>query len=208
VHDWQLAVGFVDRHPALIVGGPRNAADASAYFILLQWTDEHFSAIRDFRHARYAIEAAEVLIVQIEGNSAARCAHPAGRQVPRRAAWACFGPQGCHAAFESPPKGGQGLARCARLMAGSPRFEDNQTDPLPPPMYHVRLWVYDQILASGVSGPIEVFTAANEIWVRQSGREGPVDGPFRWRVESLDGKPVGTASGQIVHVDGAINDKR
>jgi transcriptional regulator GlxA family with amidase domain len=72
-------------------------------------------------------------------------------------------------------------------------------------MYHVRLWVYDQILASGVSGPIDVFTAANEIWVRQSGRERPVDGPFRWRVESLDGKPVRTASGQIVHVDGAIN---
>jgi transcriptional regulator GlxA family with amidase domain len=72
-------------------------------------------------------------------------------------------------------------------------------------MYHVRLWVYDQILASGVSGPIDVLTAANEIWVRQSGRERPVDGPFRWRVESLDGKPVRTASGQIVHVDGAIN---
>jgi hypothetical protein len=64
VHDWQLAVGFVDRHPALIVGDPRDAAGASAYFILLQWADEHVSAIRDFRHARYAIEGAEVLIVQ------------------------------------------------------------------------------------------------------------------------------------------------
>ncbi len=72
-------------------------------------------------------------------------------------------------------------------------------------MYHIKLWVYDDILASGVSGPIDVFTAANTIWARRRDQERRVGGPFGWRVESLDGKPVRTASGQIVHVDGTIN---
>ena len=72
-------------------------------------------------------------------------------------------------------------------------------------MHHIRLWVYDDILASGVSGPIDVFTVANIIWARRRGRERRTGALFDWRVESLDGKPVRTTSGQIVHVDGAIN---
>ncbi len=67
----------------------------------------------------------------------------------------------------------------------------------------IRLWVYDGILASSVAGCIDVFTAANAAWTERNGLgKRP---PLQWRVESLDGEPVQTASGQIVSVDGPIN---
>jgi RNA polymerase sigma-70 factor (ECF subfamily) len=61
VHDWHLQLGFVDRHPAIIA---RDPSGKPAYFIVLQWTGERVSAIRDFRHARYAIEAAEIVAAE------------------------------------------------------------------------------------------------------------------------------------------------
>jgi transcriptional regulator GlxA family with amidase domain len=74
---------------------------------------------------------------------------------------------------------------------------------------HIRIWVYDGILASGVAGSIDVLTAANAVWADRNGsrnghahRAAPL---FQWRIESLDGKPVHTASGQIIAVDGPIN---
>ena len=71
-------------------------------------------------------------------------------------------------------------------------------------MRHIRLWAYDGILASGVTGPIDVFTAANATWRDIAGRTGSAP-LFEWRVESPDGKPVCTASGQIMNVDGPMN---
>jgi RNA polymerase sigma-70 factor (ECF subfamily) len=59
--DWHLAPGFVDRRPALIVRGPHDVGRRPAYFILLRWTEAGVAAIRDFRHAPYAIEGAEVI---------------------------------------------------------------------------------------------------------------------------------------------------
>jgi transcriptional regulator GlxA family with amidase domain len=75
-------------------------------------------------------------------------------------------------------------------------------------MMIIRLWVYDGILASGVAGPIDVFTTANRLGARAAtgGRK-----PFReilWRVESLDGRPVRAASGQSIAVDGRIDPRR
>src|SRR5262249_14647970 len=64
VHDWHLASGFVDRRPALIARHPHDASGKPAYFILLQWSDQRISTIRDFRHARYAIEGAEVVMME------------------------------------------------------------------------------------------------------------------------------------------------
>lgn len=61
VDDWHLAPGFVDRRPAIIVRDPHDRTRRPAYFILLGWTDGHVATIRDFRHAPYVIEAAEVL---------------------------------------------------------------------------------------------------------------------------------------------------
>jgi transcriptional regulator GlxA family with amidase domain len=72
-------------------------------------------------------------------------------------------------------------------------------------MPQIRIWVYDGILASGVAGTIDVFTAANAVWAeRQGDRRGRAP-LLQWRIESLDGKPVHTASGQAVAVDGPIN---
>jgi transcriptional regulator GlxA family with amidase domain len=72
-------------------------------------------------------------------------------------------------------------------------------------MPQIRIWVYDGILASGVAGSIDVFTAANAVLTERNGNR-PGKAPLlRWRVESLDGKPVQTASGQIVAVDGPIH---
>ncbi|WCM25973.1 helix-turn-helix domain-containing protein [Sphingomonas sp. QA11] len=67
-------------------------------------------------------------------------------------------------------------------------------------MTQIRIWAYDGILASGVSGPGDVFAAANHLMGRADARP-----PIRWRVESPDGRPVRTASGQIIAVDGAID---
>src|SRR6266516_7972569 len=53
VHDWHLQPGFVDRHPAVIA---RDPSGKPSYLIVLQWTGGRVSTIRDFRHARYAIE--------------------------------------------------------------------------------------------------------------------------------------------------------
>ena len=72
-------------------------------------------------------------------------------------------------------------------------------------MRHIRIWVYDGILASGVAGSIDVFTAANAVWADKNGHSRGTAPLFQWRIESLDGKPVHTASGQIVNVDGPIN---
>src|SRR5438552_13531213 len=86
---------------------------------------------------------------------------------------------------------------------------------------HIRIWVYDGILASGVAGSIDVFTAANAVLAERAGqRNGQESGQtngqgnhhgrgmsplFEWRIESLDGRPVQTASGQTVTVDGPIS---
>jgi RNA polymerase sigma-70 factor (ECF subfamily) len=59
--DWHLAPGFIDRRPAIIARDPHDPARRPAYFILLRWTDGQVATIRDFRHAPYVIEAAEVL---------------------------------------------------------------------------------------------------------------------------------------------------
>ena len=69
---------------------------------------------------------------------------------------------------------------------------------------HIRIWVYDGILASGVAGSIDVFTAANAVSADKNGHRRGTAPLFEWRIESLDGKAVRTASGQIVNVDGQI----
>lgn len=72
-------------------------------------------------------------------------------------------------------------------------------------MPHIKIWVYDGILASGVAGSIDVFTAANRVLAERKDSRRAGTPPLQWRIESLDGKPVQTASGQVVAVDGQIN---
>jgi len=70
-------------------------------------------------------------------------------------------------------------------------------------MRHIRLWVYDGVLASGVAAVIDVLTTANMLWADAHGGSRAAR-LFDWRVESPDGRPVRTASGQELAVDGAI----
>jgi RNA polymerase sigma-70 factor (ECF subfamily) len=56
--DWRLAAGTVDGRPAALVRDPRNPDAPPSYFILLDWDGAKVRGIRDFRHARYAIEGA------------------------------------------------------------------------------------------------------------------------------------------------------
>jgi RNA polymerase sigma-70 factor (ECF subfamily) len=56
--DWFFTVGFVEGRPAVLSHHPRDAAKKPINFILLEWEGDTISLIRDFFHARYAIEGA------------------------------------------------------------------------------------------------------------------------------------------------------
>jgi RNA polymerase sigma-70 factor (ECF subfamily) len=58
--DWRFAPGFVDGRPAALVYDPGAPSAGPSYFVLLGWSGDYVLTIRDFRHARYAIEGAEV----------------------------------------------------------------------------------------------------------------------------------------------------
>lgn len=72
----------------------------------------------------------------------------------------------------------------------------------------IRIWVYDGILASGVAGPVDVFSAANQFHARKAATGTALAPKFVWRVESLDGQPVKAASGQTIQVDGKIDPRK
>jgi RNA polymerase sigma-70 factor, ECF subfamily len=63
VSDWHLVPGFVDRRPALLVRDPADPSAVPRYFVLLRWIGNNLVNIRDFRHAPYAIEGAEVVLL-------------------------------------------------------------------------------------------------------------------------------------------------
>jgi RNA polymerase sigma-70 factor, ECF subfamily len=62
VHDWHFRLGFVDRRPAIVAADPNDPARVPRYFILLHWTSDQIDVIRDFRHARYVLDAAEIIV--------------------------------------------------------------------------------------------------------------------------------------------------
>lgn len=62
VADWHLVPGLVERHPAILVFDPGAPGGGPKYFMLLQWSAEKVATIRDFRHAPYVIDGAEVLV--------------------------------------------------------------------------------------------------------------------------------------------------
>ncbi|WKB53844.1 GlxA family transcriptional regulator [Eleftheria terrae] len=68
----------------------------------------------------------------------------------------------------------------------------------------VRIWAVDGALSSGVAAPVDIFLAANHLATLGSD-PAPQSRLLQWKVESLDGKPVRTASGQILPVDGQIS---
>jgi RNA polymerase sigma-70 factor, ECF subfamily len=62
VDDWHFVPGLVDRRAALLVCDPRDASQAPVYFVLLHCGGDKLTGIRDFRHARYVIDDAEIVI--------------------------------------------------------------------------------------------------------------------------------------------------
>ena len=60
--DWHLVPGLVEGQAAILVFDPVEAGSGPKYFMLLQWSADKVSAIRDFRHAAYVIDGAEYLI--------------------------------------------------------------------------------------------------------------------------------------------------
>jgi RNA polymerase sigma-70 factor (ECF subfamily) len=58
--DWHLAAGFIDDRPGVPVSHPDDPLDRVRYFILLDWVDGKVTRIRNFVHARYVVEGAQV----------------------------------------------------------------------------------------------------------------------------------------------------
>jgi RNA polymerase sigma-70 factor (ECF subfamily) len=61
VENWRLSIGHVDRRPAVLVCDPRSPSQGWTGFVLLEWADDRIVGIRDFRHAAYVVESAELL---------------------------------------------------------------------------------------------------------------------------------------------------
>ena len=60
IRDWKLLPGLVHGRLALLVTDPAGRDSVPAYFVLLEWDGDKVARIRDFRHARYAVEGAEM----------------------------------------------------------------------------------------------------------------------------------------------------
>jgi RNA polymerase sigma-70 factor (ECF subfamily) len=60
--DWHLVPGLVEGRPAILVFDPGEPASGPKYFMLLQWSADKVSTIRDFRHAPYIIDGADYRI--------------------------------------------------------------------------------------------------------------------------------------------------
>ena len=63
VDDWRFVPGQIEGRPAILVYDPSEPWPRPAYFILLEWEGGKLVGIRDFRHARYAAEGAEMVDV-------------------------------------------------------------------------------------------------------------------------------------------------
>jgi len=64
---WRFAPGMVDRRPALLAFDPDDALGTPIYFVVLEWAGDRVTAIRDFRYARYALEGAEIMMLEPRG---------------------------------------------------------------------------------------------------------------------------------------------
>jgi len=60
---WRLVPGFVDRRPAMLVYDADDPDQRVKYFVLLAWVGERVVGIRDFVFARYAMDAAELVLM-------------------------------------------------------------------------------------------------------------------------------------------------
>ncbi|RWM10337.1 MAG: RNA polymerase sigma factor [Mesorhizobium sp.] len=59
ISDWALSLGFVDGRPAILICNPQ-ADRAVRGFVLVDWSGEEVVRIRDFRHAPYCVDEADI----------------------------------------------------------------------------------------------------------------------------------------------------
>lgn len=62
INDWRLVPGLVESQPAILVFDPTGPGSKPKYFILLGWSAGKIVTIRDFRHASYVAEEADILL--------------------------------------------------------------------------------------------------------------------------------------------------
>ena len=60
---WRFIAGFVDRCPAMLVYDADDPDQRLKYFVLLAWAGERVVGIRDFFFARYAMDGAELAVM-------------------------------------------------------------------------------------------------------------------------------------------------
>jgi RNA polymerase sigma-70 factor, ECF subfamily len=72
INDWHLVTGQVEGRPAILVFDPNEPNGPPKYFMLLNWCADKLAAIRDFRHAAYAIDGAECVVdrMSVRGDAA------------------------------------------------------------------------------------------------------------------------------------------
>jgi RNA polymerase sigma-70 factor (ECF subfamily) len=58
--DWEFSLGLVDRRPAIVVRDARDVSAGPVYFVVIDWDGDRVLNIRDFRYARYVVEAADI----------------------------------------------------------------------------------------------------------------------------------------------------
>lgn len=60
INDWHLVPGLVEGNPAILVLDPAAPGSKPKYFILLGWSADEIVGIRDFRHASYVTDEADI----------------------------------------------------------------------------------------------------------------------------------------------------
>jgi RNA polymerase sigma-70 factor (ECF subfamily) len=61
VDDWHLALGAVERRPAILVYSSREPSAQPAYFMLITWSNAQAAHIRDYRYAAYVMRDADIV---------------------------------------------------------------------------------------------------------------------------------------------------
>jgi len=61
---WRLLAGFVDGRPAALVYDGDDPDERLKYFVLLEWAGDKVVGIRDFVFARYAMEGADIRVME------------------------------------------------------------------------------------------------------------------------------------------------
>jgi RNA polymerase sigma-70 factor (ECF subfamily) len=56
VDDWRLALGTVERRPAILVFDAHQPSARPSYFILVEWNGARVAFIRDYRYATYVMQ--------------------------------------------------------------------------------------------------------------------------------------------------------